>query len=209
MWRNACQFPESILDDSTCLLAPFPLLLKVWCDVCQENINGIIMKCLGSTRLQHLDDRQCLSGYMLKVWCDVWQENISGIIMKCLGSILMIAAPSKIAHVNCTATLSLTGISSCKQLNKSDICPSSQDTHVWYCWWTSLVFMLEKLVKVTTEYLWDNAQSREKWAVILQCWNLQLFAWLLSDWRLAEEWEVGSVMDLVWWTSLTSMYVWY
>ena len=90
MQRNACQFPGTALDDSTHLLTPFPLLLrasafklsgthlsqtmsnlvKVRCDVRQENISGIIMEGLGSTRSQHIDDSSTIKD-IVHVTCTV------------------------------------------------------------------------------------------------------------------------------------------
>ena len=67
--RNVCQLPGSRLEGSAHLLALFQALSKVlipdyvqsgnmlkqWCDIWQENINSIVLKCLSSTRMQHVD----------------------------------------------------------------------------------------------------------------------------------------------------------
>ena len=68
--RNVCQLPESRLEGSAHLLALFQALSKVlipdyvqsgnmlkqWCDIWQENINSIVLKCLSSTRTQLVDN---------------------------------------------------------------------------------------------------------------------------------------------------------
>ena len=102
--RNACQFTGSVLDDSTCLLAPFSLLLRV----SAFKLSGTYLS-------------QTISNLATCRRCDVMYDKKTSVEMSCT-RFQHIDDSSTIKDRACV-TLSLTGIRYCKQLNKSDFVP--------------------------------------------------------------------------------------